>query len=420
MKNDLRAFRELLANKNFSIYALSFQLASFGPAMAMFALWSQAALLSGNNPMALGLATILEVLPGILVAPLAGWMADRMSKRKILFICYFLQAMVVAGMFFSSELWHLYALATLHSTIGAFLTPTHRAVLPQLVEPEQYVTMNAFLATMSNILQLFRPALAGFIVAAFGYKTGYAVDFFTYFIPMIALLFVRVKELPPEQKMEERTGAWQGVREGVAYIRTEPILIYLFVFQMLFTLCMGMQGPLVYIFAGEFLGSPADASQNVGMLFSVLGVGGILGALITPKLVKKVSMLLLLFATLAFDGLAVLVFSQASTMLVALICFALFGLIMSVTNIVQDTIIQTIVPANMRGRVYGALAPITGPITILSMGAGTSLAAVIGTRTMFLIAGVMEIGAAGVCRVLPSYQQVRASLLEKMGVEASR
>ena len=217
-----------------------------------------------------------------------------------------------------------------------------------------------------------------------------------------------------------RTGAWQGVRDGVSYIRTEPILIYLFVFQMLLTLCMGMQGPLVYIFAGEYLGPPEQASQNVGMLFSVLGIGGIIGALVTPQLVKKLSMPILLFGTLAFDGLAVLVFSQCSTMLVALICFALFGLIMSVTNIVQDTIIQTIVPANMRGRVYGALAPITGPITILSMGAGTSLASVVGTRTMFLVAGLMEIGAAAVCRVLPSYQQVRASLLEKMGVENAR
>ena len=420
MKNDLRAFLELLRNRDFTLYALSFQLASFGPAMAMFALWSQAALLSGNTPMALGLATILEVLPGILVSPLAGWMADRLSKRTILITCYLLQSVVVAGMFFSTQLWQLYALAELNSTIGAFATPTHRAMLPQLVKPEQYVTMNAFLATMNNILQLFRPALAGFIVATFGYKTGYAIDFFTYLFPTIALLFVRVKETPGERKTAERTCAWQGVREGMSYIRTQPILIYLFVFQMLFTLCMGMQGPLFYIFAGEFLGSTADASQNVGMMFSVLGVGGILGAVITPRLVKKVSMLLLLFGTLAFDGLAVIVFSQCSTMQVAVSCFAAFGIIMSVTNIVQDTIIQTVVPEYLRGRVYGALAPITGPITILSMGAGTSLAAVVGTRTMFLAAGLMEIGAAVVCRVLPSYQQVRASLLEKMGVASSR
>jgi MFS family permease len=183
---------------------------------------------------------------------------------------------------------------------------------------------------------------------------------------------------------------------------------------MLMTLCLGTQGALTLIFVRENLTAAGDPNAVVGILFSALGIGGLIGAVLTHRLIKKMSMLLLLFGSLAFDGAAVIVFAMSDTLALAITCFALFGIIGSVNQIVQDTMIQTIVPEHLRGRVYGAFGPITGPITLLSIGSGTSAASVIGTRAVFIICGVMEIGAAGICRILPMYQQVRRSLEEKM------
>jgi MFS transporter, DHA3 family, macrolide efflux protein len=415
MKNEARTFRDLLVNRNFMLYISTYHIAGFGSAMTMFAIWSQVTLMTANSPFALGLATLMNTLPGILVSPWAGIFADRLPKRIILLTCHLLRALMVALLFFSTELWQLYALAVVHSMIGTFAEPPHRSFLPLLVKKEQFVSMNAFLATLNNLLQLFRPGLAGAIVATFGYKTGFAVDFYTYFVPAIALLFIRIQDNATEPgatkgKMNMR----QDFREGFGYIKTQPILMYLFAFMMLMTLAMSMQGPLTMIFVGQHLAPIEQASKITGLLFSTLGVGGIIGAFVTPRLIKKISILWLLFASLAFDGGMVIIFSQAHSLILAMICFALFGIITSVNSIVQDTIIQTIVPENLRGRVYGAFGPITGPISLLSIGAGTSLAGVIGTRAVFFIAGLMEVAAVIICRLLPSYRGVRNSLSEKM------
>ncbi|MCX7570025.1 MFS transporter [Tumebacillus sp. DT12] len=411
MKSEWSLYRELLARRDFTVYVFAYYLASFGSVMTLFAIWAQIYQLH-QNAMALGVATILEILPGILIAPYAGLLADRMSKRTLLIAAFVLRGLTVAGMFFSTELWQLFVLVGLHSTFGAFEQPPHRALLPLLVRPDQYVTMNAFLATLNNFLQIFKPALAGALVGALGYKMAYAIDFWTYFLPAAALLLIRVKDVSAERGEDgaPQPGMWQEVREGVAYIRTEPILVYIFIFMMCFTLAMGMQGTLTYVFVDQHLASPDEVSSVTGILFSALGIGGLIGAFFTPRLIRRMNMLWLLFGSLAFDGCLVVLFSMSQTVWLAVSCFALFGIVNSVTQIVQDTLIQTIVPEGMRGRVYGAFGPITGPISLLSISTGTSLSTVIGVRAMFLIAGLMEILTVLFCRLLPMYQSVRASL----------
>lgn len=412
-RNDSQnAMKDLLANRNFMLFTLSDFIASFGTNLTLFAIWSQVMTLTGNSPSALGLSTIMEILPGILISPWAGLLADRFSKRRILILSFLLRSVTVGLMFVSTELWHLYVLAAFHSMFGAFGEPPRKAFMPFLVKPEQYVTMNSLFAIMNNVLQMLRPALSGALVWSLGYKAAFAANFFMYLIPILGLLLIRVNERMSDT-FGKQTGIRQQVREGVAYIRTEPILIYLFTFMILFTFAMGMQGTLTLLFVGQYLAAPETASSVTGLLFSALGLGGLLGAVMTNTLIKRFSILWLLFAALAFDGAVVIVFALSQTFLVAWICFALFGIIGSVIQIVQDSIIQTIVPEQMRGRVYGAFGPITGPVSLLSIALGTSLAAAIGPRAVFLIAGGLEFGAVLISRLLPSYRQVRDSLQQQ-------
>ncbi|MBL0386724.1 MFS transporter [Tumebacillus sp. ITR2] len=418
MWKDLLLYRDLMRNRNFGFYAFSYYLASIGGAMTLFAIWSQAATLTENNPMAIGLSGILDTLPSILFAPWAGLLADRYNKRTLLIASRILQAAAVLGMVFTTELWQLYVLAALHSTFTAFETPPHRALLPTLVREDQYVTMNSFMVTMNSLTQFFRPALAGLVVSTFGYHAGFSVNVVVQLLAAAALLFVTVKPStqPAADESGEKTGMWGGVREGMAYIRTEPILMYLFFFSVIMTFCFSTQGPLTQVFVGQYLAdSPDQVSARVGWLFSSIGVGGVLGALVTPKLISRLPVFLLLIASFAFDGLVVIVFSQSNTLWLAMVCYSLFGIIGSVNMIVTDTLIQRIVPENLRGRVYGAFGPINGPFSMLSIACGTSLATVIGVRGVFLLCGLLEILAPIVCRLLPSYGNVRSKLQEKSG-----
>jgi len=413
-----RSYGDLLRNRNLMLYIFSYHVMHIGKQMTFFAIWGQVTHMTGQDASSLGLATMLNILPGILVAPWAGLMADRVSKQKLLIACFLTEAFLVALMFLSTELWHLYLLASLHSLVAAFGDPPHRALLPLLVKPDQYVTMNALLASLNNIFQLFRPALAGLVVAVFGAKTAFAIDFFTYFVPAIALMLIRVHDAAStrSQSPETRTSAWQDLRGGIAYIRTEPVLLFLFVFMMMLTLAMSMQGPLIFLFAGEHLTTPDDAPRVAGLLFSTLGIGGIIGAIFTPRLLQKLPIFQLLFVALAFDGAVVVVFAFSDNLWMALSSFALLGIIGSVNNIVQETLIQRMVPEHLRGRVYGAIAPITGPMSLLSIAIGTTAAGWIGVQNVLLLAGLLEIVAVLVCRLLPSYNRVRRSATEKLDV----
>src|SRR5690349_21203282 len=120
MKTEARAFRDLFVNRNFMLYISTFHISEFGAAMMMFAIWSQVTLLTNNSPSALGLATLMNTIPGIVVSPWAGIVADRLPKRFILLTCHLLRAVMVALLFFSTSLWQLYALAVVHSMIGTF------------------------------------------------------------------------------------------------------------------------------------------------------------------------------------------------------------------------------------------------------------------------------------------------------------
>ncbi|PWK05049.1 MFS transporter [Tumebacillus permanentifrigoris] len=417
MRKDLLAYRDLLRNRNFGFYVFSYYLASIGGAMTLFAIWSQAARMTDNNPMAIGLSGILDTLPSILLAPWAGLLADRYNKRNLMIFSRVMQGVSVALLLFATELWQLYVLAALHSTFVAFEVPPHRALMPQLVREDQYVTMNAFMVTVNSLTQFFRPALAGLVVSTFGYKAGFSVNVAAQLLSAGALLFVVLQAIDRTQDevgAQEKTSMWAEVRAGLSYIRTQPVLMYLFLFSVVMTFCFSTQGPLTQVFVGDFLAdTPDQVSARVGLLFSAIGIGGVLGALVTPRLISRVPIFLLLLVSLCFDGVVVILFSQCDTLLVAMACYAFFGIIGSVSMIVQDTLIQSIVPENLRGRVYGAFGPITGPFSLLSVACGTSLATVIGVRGVFLLCGVLEILAVIICRVMPSYSSVRASLAEK-------
>jgi MFS family permease len=415
MRKDLIAYRDLLRNRNFSFYVFSYYLASIGGAMTLFAIWSQAARLTDNNPMAIGLSGILDTLPSILFAPWAGLLADRYNKRNLMIFSRVMQAVSVALLLFTTELWQLYVLAALHSTFVAFEVPPHRALMPQLVREDQYVTMNSFMVTVNSLTQFFRPALAGIVVSSFGYKAGFSANVAAQLISVAALLFVTVQAIDrTKAAAAEKTGMWTEVRAGLSYIRTQPVLMYLFLFSVVMTFCFSTQGPLTQVFVGEFLADdPDQVSARVGWLFSSIGVGGVLGALVTPRLIRRLPIFLLLLVSLCFDGVIVILFSLCDTMLVAMACYAMFGIIGSVSMIVQDTLIQSIVPENLRGRVYGAFGPITGPFSLLSVAFGTSLATVIGVRGVFLLCGLLEILSVIVCRLMPTYSSVRASLAEQ-------
>jgi MFS family permease len=314
----------------------------------------------------LGALTAAQFGPVLLLGPWAGLIADRSDKRKLLLLVQagaMVQSFALAALAFMDEppLAALFAVAAAGGVATAFDNPARRAFVVEMV-PEvdvpNAVSLNSALMTSSRI---FGPALAGLLVSTVGFGWAFLGDGISYVAVLAALLVMRDAELHPAPPATRGKGM---VREGVRYVRRTPeLFVPLVMMTVIGTLAFNFQ--VVFpLFVTRDLGG-SDATFTV--LFSVLSVGSLLGALTAARRrhieVRTVSWAAILFGV-AMAALAV------SPGLVAAFAFGLFVGFGSISFMTASTaIVQVRSDPTMRGRVLALQAmvflgstPIGGPI----------------------------------------------------------
>jgi MFS family permease len=148
-----------------------------------------------------------------------------------------------------------------------------------------------------------------------------------------------------------------------------------------------MQSPLVVVFVKKVL---QRGDVQLGILMSAMGVGGILGGIVTGILgsrAKRIGAIGWLFIA---DGLLLTLFAINRNFPLGVAIFALFGTVGSTVHIILLSIFQTHVPDEKRGRVFANLTPILGPLSIVSIGVGTFLADMLGVVYVLIASGIAE------------------------------
>lgn len=151
----------------------------------------------------------------------------------------------------------------------------------------------------------------------------------------------------------------------------------------------------------------------VGYLFSAIGVGGLLGALLMRVCLRYMRMIPLFLLTLLLDGGLVVVFAFRTNLYVVVALWLIFGITATMNTIVTETIIQQTIEPSLRGRVYGIFSTVNEPISLLSTGIGTSLASVIGAKLVFASVGILEAVVAAAGRLLQTRSPGKSLPLEE-------
>ncbi len=409
--NDLRA---LLRNRGFLGVWSAAVVSGLGDKIAIIALYLLVYRLAGRA-VDLGLLAAVQIVPAVLLGPVAGLILDRHDRRRVMIWCDLGSAVVAAAIPFAHSLPLVYALAALLSAGRQIAGPARLALLPDIVPAAQLARSNALMMVTQNVVLLLGPAMGGAVVALRGTNAAFWLDAAS-FVASAALLagsrFAYVKSFAPgEPGMAEATagsgsgaarsagaaGAWSDIRRAAAWMAGQPRLRFAFFFLGAIAFVTAMQQPLVVVFVKSVLGR---GDVDLGLILSAAGLGGIAGALLGGALTGVRNPLRNVTWLTAIDGLALVLFAVNRSFVGALLLFGLFGALGTAVQINLATFLQSETPEEKRGRVFGWIAPLLGPLSLLSVFAGPLAADAIGVVTVLALSGGIELAAGLTGRAL--------------------
>jgi MFS family permease len=405
-----------LRHRNFRLFFSGQSISLIGTWMTRIATSWLVYRLTGSA-LLLGLVGFVGQIPTFLLAPFAGVWVDRLDRRQVLLWTQALaaaQSLLLAGLTLSKRITigEVLVLSGFQGLINAFDMPGRQAFMVQMVEDRQDLgNAIAINSSMVNMARLVGPSLAGLVIAGFGEGYCFLIDGLSYFAVIASLAMMRV---PPLAVTRAVTSMAEQLKEGWAYVSGfAPVRAILLLFALVSL--MGMPYiVLMPIFAAQVLhGGP----HTLGMLMGASGVGALISAL--SLAVRKTVLGLgrmIPIAAVSF-GAGLILFGLSRVMWFSMLMMLLTGFGMMQGMAASNTIVQTVVPEDRRGRVmsYYTMA-FVGMAPFGSLLAG-GLAHLLGApHTVIITGSVVVLGGIWFATRLRAIRDAIRPIYQAMGI----
>jgi len=386
----------------------NFRLFFFGQGVSLIGTWMQQIAISWlvyrmtNSPFLLGLVGFVGMIPTFVCTPLAGVFADRHDRRKMLIVTQalsMLEAVVLTFLVFSHQIqvWHIIALSAFIGVVNSFDIPIRQAFTVEMIEKKEDLgNAIALNSSVFNAARLVGPSLAGLLIALMGEGICFLLNALSYLAVLWSLFAMRMK--PSVKLPSSRNLLWE-IKDGWDYAFHFPPIKLILMFLSLVSLVGISYQVLMPVFAKDiFHGGP----HTLGFLMAMAGIGALGGALYLAAR-KTVLGLGRIAAWMAgLFGATLIVFSFSWSLLLSMLVSMGLGFGMMVHMAACNTILQTIVEEDKRGRVMGFYTmAFMGTMPFGSLLAG-SLASWIGAPlTLFFSGACCIAGAVFFFRKLP-------------------
>jgi MFS family permease len=412
LKSTVRALR----HRNFQLFFGGQSISLIGSWMQRIALaWAVYRLT--NSPFLLGFVGFAGEIPIFILAPFAGVMADRWNRQRLLILTQTLatvQAFALSALVLTETalVWHFVVLSVFLGIVNAFDIPIRQSFIVEMVgEKEDLGNAIALNSSMVNVARLLGPSVAGLLIAAVGEGQCFLVNGFSYLPVIAALIAMKIQPKNPEA---QSLRVWQQLKAGLRYASGfAPIRAILLLLGLVSL--MGMPYTvLMPIFARDVLhGGP----HALGFLMGAVGMGALVGAfyLASRKTVLGLGRMIVLASSLFGLGLIAFAFSRVQWF--SLVLMFITGLGQMVQMASSNTILQTIVDDDKRGRIMSFYTmAFRGMAPFGSLFAG-SLANKIGAPGTVFIGGITcLLGAALFLRRLPALREMVRPIYLRMGI----
>jgi MFS family permease len=364
---------------------------------------------SGAAPEATVIMMAMRLVPFAVFAPLAGAIVDRWSRRNVMIVSDIARMVFALGFLFvrrPEDLWIAYVCMGAGSVLGALFEGAKTAAMPNLTGENGLLAGNGLMFSSRFLLMAVGAALGGAASARFGYGAAFIINALSFVVSAYSVWLVPEREMReagevPQPKshgvLDSSKRVWEDIREGWSYIVRNPLIAALVAFNILWALGGGANG-LVFDRLGAVVLAAREGLQPdeaVSVLYTASGIGLFIGMLIARRVgahieLHKVTAGFMGWSIVAYGLLFASIGLMPSLWLVAVMVF-LSHIILSVEFAVHITLLMTLLPDRLRGRV--SITDRAAEILVMSLSmvvAGWSLR-YFSPRTLAIAAGLLSI-----------------------------
>ncbi|MBL7132287.1 MAG: MFS transporter [Candidatus Omnitrophica bacterium] len=356
----------------------------------------------------------ITIIPVFLIGPIAGVYVDRWDRRRTMYVCDLVRALLVFTIPFflmnTKSLIPLYIVVFLIFCLSRFFVPAKMSIIPDMVKKEDLLLANSLVHTTGMIAAAMGFGIGGVIVEILGVKGGFYLDAATFFISGILIFFVSTRVgLKVETKKVLRMGkeiievikksVLEELRGVFGFLRKQQKIKSILNILFMLWAALGSVYVVIIVFIQRVFTSVV---KDLGLLAVFLGCGLFFGSLLYGKFGKKLSYFKAIFLSLILAGLVLVGFTITSYhfinfQLAAMLSFVL-GISISPIMIASNTLVHELTDTDMRGKVFTALEIVIHFAFLSFMFITSGLAEYIGQFSILITVGVCVIlvGIGGV------------------------
>jgi MFS family permease len=392
-----------------------------GQSISLVGTWMQQAAMSWlvyrltNSAFLLGIVGFSGQIPAFFLTPFAGVISDRHNRHRVLIVTQtlaMLQALILSALVLTNRITvgQIVALSIFLGLVNSFDIPVRQAFVVEMIEEREHLSNAIALnSSMVNAARLIGPPLAGILIAAFGEGICFLLNGVSYIAVIGSLLAMKIaqrKIKPPD------THVLNELKEGFIYaFNFKPIRFILILLALVSLMGVPYQ-MLMPVFARDIF---HGGSITFGFLTAMSGVGALTGAIYLAGRKSVIGLGKIIPLASGFFGLAVIVFALSGVLWFSMPVICVAGFAMMVQMAASNTVLQTIVEEDKRGRIMGLFTmAFMGMVPFGNLLAG-SLASKIGAPNTLLLGGTCcIIGALMFVRKLSSLREkIRPIYIQK-------
>jgi MFS family permease len=367
-----------------------------------------------KDALSLGLIGLAEAIPAITVSLYAGHLADVVERKKIIVVCVStLVVCSIALLYFTTNTgafilangaFPIYTVIFVSGIARGFLSPASFSFMPQLISRDLYQNAIVWNSTLWEGASVGGPIIGGLVYGFFDITAAYSVDVALMLLGLTCIVLIPNRELPP---VSEEQSIFAKIKAGIQFVFKNQIILSAISLD-LFAVLFGGAVALLPIFADEIL---HVGKEGLGFLRSAQGIGAVIMAVyITRNPIRKNIGKILLWCVAGF-GVCMIGFGLSTFFWLSMGLLILSGMFDCVSVIVRSTLIHTLTPENMKGRVSAVNSIFIGSSNEIGSFESGVAARLLGVVPSVIFGGLMTLGVVGIT----SLKADKLRALDKVG-----
>ncbi len=351
--------------------------------------FTQVALLSllyqvTGSGVAIGLLFAVRMAPFLLLAPIGGMLADRLSKRTILIAIDLLRIPAVLSLILvrdPGDLWIVYLSSFLIAMGEAIYSPTRMASIPALAKPDSLIYVNAIEQIMTGAVLIIGSSTGGILAYLFGNQASFLINALTFLLSALIISKLSIPTGSAEKKRKTKRMP-SNAMSPFKLIFGSSALIAFFIIMLTMPLANGIDNILVSIYGLEVF---EMGELGVGFMYGALGLGLIISSFFSHMIKRSLITLVIIF--IALEGTGHILLSIAPNFYFALFIVVFITFAGGLGNICLDTIMMKYIPRAKQGTFFGLMQMLSNLSLAISMGSAGFLLEIFTARQLSFIIG---------------------------------